>query len=120
MTDSDGREFIPLTVGETSRLFNLHMRFASLPEHHERWSLWRSSPNRAQYSASSVALPKRSLGHYSAGGSDGHGHAADTARADSQAAQRLPALRRPRRPGARYPGTYRTAGLAARRPALGS
>jgi hypothetical protein len=94
MTDSDGRELIPLTVGETSRLFSLHMRFASLPEHHERWSLWRSSPNRAQYSASSVALPKRSLGHYSAGGSDGHGHATDTARG-------------------RLPGGTATAGTAA-------
>jgi hypothetical protein len=32
---------IPLTAGETRRLFNLHTRVTRKTSHHEHWSHWR-------------------------------------------------------------------------------
>ena len=41
ITDSNGNELIPLTVGEARRLFSIHAATARPPGHHLRWSLWR-------------------------------------------------------------------------------
>jgi hypothetical protein len=41
ITDENGDDLIPLTVGETRRLFSLHTRITRKTSHHEHWSHWR-------------------------------------------------------------------------------
>jgi len=41
MTGSNGKELIPLTVGEARRLFNLHASITRPVAYHESWSGWR-------------------------------------------------------------------------------
>ena len=41
VTDETGRALIPLTAGETRRLFNLYTRVIRSEEFHEHWSDWR-------------------------------------------------------------------------------
>jgi hypothetical protein len=41
VTDETGRELIPLTAGETRRLFNLYTRVTRPEDFHQYWSDWR-------------------------------------------------------------------------------
>ena len=41
ITDANGGELIPLTAGETRRLFNLYTRVIRAEQFHEHWSDWR-------------------------------------------------------------------------------
>ena len=41
MRDASGNELIPLTAGETRRLFNLYTRAIRPELFHEHWSHWR-------------------------------------------------------------------------------
>ena len=60
ITDETGRALIPLTAGETRRLFNLHTRVTRPAQFHEHWSAWR---RRHQASARQSHYARRTGNH---------------------------------------------------------